>query len=67
MLESLFNKVAGLQGWKFIKRRLKHMCFPVNTAKILRTAFYIEHLCWLLLYVLEKVCLVAGFVFISPA
>ena len=42
-------------------------CFPVNIAKILRTAFYIEHLRWLLLYVLEKVCLVAGFVFISPA
>ena len=43
------------------------MCFPVDIAKILRTVFYIEDLRWLLLYVLEKVCLVAGFVFISSA
>ena len=29
---SLFlNKNAGLQSWNFIKKRLKHKCFPVNT------------------------------------
>ena len=38
MLESLFNKVAGLQCCNFIKKRLQHRCFPVNIAKFLRTA-----------------------------
>ena len=28
--ELLFNKVAGLKDWNFIKRRLQRMCFPVN-------------------------------------
>ena len=36
-LESLFNKVAGLQACNFIKKRLEHRCFPVNFAKFLRT------------------------------
>ena len=40
MLESVFS---------LIKKRPKHRCFPVNTAKFLRTAFFIEHLPWLLL------------------
>ena len=46
MLESLFNKVAGLKACNFIKKRLKHSCFPVNIEKILRTAFFKEHLRW---------------------
>ena len=29
-LESLFNKVAGLEAYNFIKKRLKHRCFPMN-------------------------------------
>ena len=29
-------------------------CFPVNNANFLRTAFSIEHLCWLLLCPLER-------------
>ena len=43
VLESLFNKLAGLQ----------HSCFPVNIfteifpAKFLRKAFFIEHVRWL--------------------
>ena len=32
-----FNKVAGLQDWKFVKSRLQHSCFPVNNTKYLRT------------------------------
>ena len=32
VLESLFNKVCN-----FIKKRLKHKCFPLNIAKFLRT------------------------------
>ena len=31
------------------KKRLWHRCFPVNFDKFLRTPFFIEHLCWLLL------------------
>ena len=36
ILESLFNKVAGLQACIFIKKRFQHRCFPVNIAKSLR-------------------------------
>ena len=36
MSESIFKKVAGLQG-NYIKRRMQHRCFPVNNAKFLRT------------------------------
>ena len=36
MLESYFNKVAGLQAYNFIKKRLQHRCFPVNITKFLR-------------------------------
>ena len=35
MLESLFNKVAGLKTCNFIKKRQR--CFPVEFAKFLRT------------------------------
>ena len=49
VLESRFNKVADLKACHFIKKRLQHRCFPVNIAKILKTAFFIEHLWWLLL------------------
>ena len=37
MLESLFNKVAGLQTCNFIKERLQRRCFPVKFVKFLRT------------------------------
>ena len=37
MLESLFNKVAGLRSATLLKKRLWHKCFPVNFAKFLRT------------------------------
>ena len=37
VLESLFNKVAGLKTRNFIKKALQHWCFPVNIAKFLRT------------------------------
>ena len=30
MFESLFNKVAGLKAYNFIKKRLQHRCFPVK-------------------------------------
>ena len=54
VLESLFNKAVGLQSCDFIKKRLRHRCFPVNIAKFLRTAFFIEHLWWLFLNFLQN-------------
>ena len=37
VLQSLFNKVAGLQPNNFIKERPQHRCFPVNNAQFLIT------------------------------
>ena len=42
MLESFFNKAAGLQACSFIKKRLQHRSFPANISKILITAFFIN-------------------------
>ena len=36
MLQSIFNKVAGLKACNFIRKRFQHGCFPVNIAKVLR-------------------------------
>ena len=49
IFESLFNNVAGLNACSCIKKWLQHRCFPVVIAKLLRTAFSIENLWWLLL------------------
>ena len=43
-LESLFSKVADLKVCNRIKKRLQYRCFPINMAKFLRPAFFIEHL-----------------------
>ena len=48
VLEYLFNKIASLKVCNFIQKTLQHRCFPVNIAKYLRTAFFTEHLQWLL-------------------
>ena len=37
MLDSLFNKVAGLQSCNFVKKRLQHRSFPVNIVGFLTT------------------------------
>ena len=47
-----FNKVPGLRPATLLKKRLWHMCFPVEFAKFLRTAFFKEYLWWLLLKIL---------------
>ena len=44
MLEYFFNEVEDFQACNSIKKRLQHRSFPVNIAKFLRTAFFIEHL-----------------------
>ena len=38
MLDSLFNNVACLQAYNFIKKRLQHWYFPVKFAKFLPTS-----------------------------
>ena len=50
VVEFLFNTVAGLKAHNFIKKKLRHRCFPLNTAKFLRTTFFTEHLWWLFLH-----------------
>ena len=37
MLESLFNTVAGLKAYHFIKKRLQHKRFHMNNEKFSRT------------------------------
>ena len=50
---------SGLRPATLLKKRLWHKCFPVNFAKVLRTAFSIEHLwCLLRTHLLTK-CLKA--------
>ena len=39
----------GLRPVTLLKKRLRCQCFLVNFVKLLRTAFFIEHLWWLLL------------------
>ena len=48
VLESFFDKVVGLQSYSLIKKRLQHKCFPVNIAKFLRIAIFMEDLWWLI-------------------
>ena len=40
-------------AFNFIKKSLCHRCFPVNFVKFLRTPFFIEHIWWLLLYLIQ--------------
>ena len=42
------------------KKRLRHFSFPVNIAKCLRTAFFIEQLRWLFLSAWKNNCSVLG-------
>ena len=42
------------EACNFIKMRLWHRCFPVNSAKFLRPPFLTEHLRWLLLEMIKK-------------
>ena len=39
MVEFLFSDVAALKTCNFIKKKLRHRCFPVNIVKFLRTPF----------------------------
>ena len=43
-MESLFNKVAGLNVCKVFLERLHHRCFPVKFTKFSRTPSFTERL-----------------------
>ena len=43
MLESLFNKVTGLQACNFTKKRLQHRRFPMNIANF-KNNYFEKHL-----------------------
>ena len=54
LCQGLFlNKVADLRPATLLKKRLWHRRFTVNFAKFLKTPFFIEHLLWLLSYVVN--------------
>ena len=36
----IFNKVAGFRAVTLLKKKPWHRCFPVNSAKFLRTPFF---------------------------
>ena len=40
-IRDIYEKILKITD---IKKRLQRMCFPVNIAKCLRIAFFIEHL-----------------------
>ena len=44
VVESLYNKVTGLQTCNFIKKRFQCRCFPADFANFLRTTFF--HRTW---------------------
>ena len=46
--------VVRLKACNFMKQRLRQGCFPVNIAKFLRTAFFIEQFWWVLLNFLQN-------------
>ena len=55
LLESLFNNVAGLKAWKFIKKRLWHRYFLVNFPQFFRKPYLQQNTSnWLLLLIPPK-------------
>ena len=52
LLESLFNNVADLKAWNFIKKRLRHRCFPVNFMQFFKKPYLQNTSRWLLLLIL---------------
>ena len=53
MLESLSIKLQPWNPATLSKTGSKHRCFPVKIAKYLRIAFFIEHIRWLLLSIID--------------
>ena len=51
----IFQNSVCLRSATLLKRRVWHMCFPVNFAKFLLTSFLTKHLRWLLLNILNNI------------
>ena len=64
MLESLHDKVAGLKGCNFIKKRLQHKQFPVDIADFLKAGLLgnISSGCFDISEDLQKIDIVKDFV-----
>ena len=56
-IEPLFNKVAGLHGYNFIKKKLECRFFPVNIAKFLRTPI-LNNICQRLLFYMGQLLVI---------
>ena len=50
-----FNKIAGLRAATLLKKKLWHRCFPMNSAKFLRT-FFLQNTFGRLLLILFVAC-----------
>ena len=44
MLESLFNKVIGLQAWNFFKKETPTQVFSCEICEIYKNTYFEEHL-----------------------
>ena len=51
LLKWLFNNVAGLKAWNFIKKRLWHRYFPVNFPQFFEKPYLKNTSKWLLLLI----------------
>ena len=54
VLDFLFDKVASLKAYNFIKNRIQHRCFPIKFANFLRTPYFTKHFQWLLLKIMNS-------------
>ena len=54
MLESFFNKVAGLTGCRFIKKETPTPVFFCEYHKMFKKTFFVQRLWWLLLKMGEE-------------
>ena len=44
MYESLFVKIAGLQVYNFMKKRLRHRCFLCEYCELFKNTYFGKHL-----------------------
>ena len=60
------SKVTGSRAASLLKKRPQHKSFPVNIAKFSKTAFFMEHLQGLLLFVLLRLPPMPLFLTLTP-
>ena len=63
MLQSLFNKDAGVKACNCIKKRLQHRCFTVNIPKLIRVSI-LKNICEQLLLNLYKISNNSAFIYL---